>query len=526
MNRFEKAAYGGDDEYGEYDRWADGGPAWGLNKQKMIDLTRLFTAEAARRKAQLLFHADRDMRDMFTPEEAIKRISAAPNDKDLDDVENLPNYYSLQYPLKPRSGILETLRLKSPGPIDDWGPEGNPMEAVNRSLMGMRSRSGSLKKAAAFGAMMGKRAAYATPSNFSAGDHHVDLNGPNPVPDDPTQGFARFAPINNPPAAGTFPGNSGPSMGARDPMSGPPRAQGTLQQWMTPPTGTPAPSRLKQFMKQPENPPMSWAERQGIRTGTYPPPSNSIEAMRRASWTPEQHQENREYEAHRISEAQEKEKQDYRAQTPDWEYRRGGPKYGQDTPHNLAPQYNHSIVPDNTTMMGLASMGTGYAAGGLTSVAGGGGLGGGFSDATALAKSFIPKGEGTAKYLTGIGKASLPYTDPTGLGKSLVAGAEGATGTTLASRGLTAAMEAAKYKGLSEVKSLTRAGGPQTPLSAYADNHRPRSHPTSGTSMAGEPETTPGNRTVGEPQTAPGTNTVGKPQTRPMTGTIPNVPRG
>jgi len=505
MNRFEKAAYGGDDEYGEYDRWADGGPAWGLNKQKMIDLTRLFTAEAARRKAQLLFHADRDMRDMFTPEEAIKRISAAPNDKDLDDVENLPNYYSLQYPLKPRSGILETLRLKSPGPIDDWGPEGNPMEAVNRSLMGMRSRSGSLKKAAAFGAMMGKRAAYATPSNFSAGDRHVDLNGPNPVSLDPTQGFARFAPINNPPAAGTFPGNSGPSMGARDPMSTAP-ARGPLGALIGgPPKGTPAP-----FMKQP----------------TPPIPQGSIEAMRRASWTPEQHQENREYEAHRISEAQEKEKQDYRAQTPDWEYRRGGPKYGQDAPPNLAPQHNHSIAPDNAAMVGLASMGTGYAAGGLTSVAGGGGLGGGFSDATALAKSFIPKGEGTAKYLTGIGKASLPYTDPTGLGKSLVAGAEGATGTTLASRGLTAAMEAAKYKGLSEVKSLTRAGGPQTPLSAYADNHRPRSHPTSGTSMAGEPETTPGNRTVGEPQTAPGTNTVGKPQTRPMTGTIPNVPRG
>ena len=356
-----------------------------------------------------------------------------------------------------------------------------------------------LKRAAAFGAMMGKRAAYATPSNFSANDHHVDLNGPNPVPDDPTQGFARFAPINKPPAAGTFPGNSGPSMGVPDPM-GAPRAKGTLQQWMTPPTGTPAPSRLKQFMKQPE------AESQGIRTMGAPPHPNSIEAMRRASWTPEQHQENREYEAHRISEAQEKERQNYRAQTPDWEYRRGGPKYGQDAPPNLAPQHNHALPPDNAAMVNLASLGTGFAAGGLTNVVGGGGgLGGGFSDATALAKSFIPKGEGTAKYLTGIGKASLPYTDPTGLGKSLIAGAEGATGTTgttLVSRGLTAAMEAAKHKALSQAKGLVRKGGPQTPAWAYGDN---RFNPT------------PGTRTAGEPQARPGT---------PMTGTIPNVPRG
>ena len=506
MNRFEKAAYGGDDEYGEYDRWSDGGPAWGLNKQKMIDMTRLFATEAARRKAQLQFHSDRYGADMYSPEEAVKRISAVANDKDLDDVDNLPNYYNLQYPLKPRSGILETLRLKSPGPIDDWGPEGHPMEAVNRAIMGMRSRSGSLKKAAAFGAMMGKRAAYATPSNFSANDRHIDLDGPNPVPDDPTQGFARFAPINKPPAAGTFPGNSGPSMGVPDPV-GAPRAKGILQQWMTPPTGTPAPSRLKQFMKQPENPP---------RTMGAPPHPNSIEAMRRASWTPEQHQENRMYEAHRISEAQEKEKQDYRAQTPDWEYRRGGPKYGQDAPPNLAPQHNHGIAPDNAAMVGLASMGTGFAAGGLTNVVGGGGgLGGGFSDATALAKSFIPKGEGTAKYLTGIGKASLPYTDPTGLGKSLIAGAEGATGTTLVSRGLTAAMEAAKYKALSEAKGLAREGGPQTPAWAYGENRFNRTA-----------SPTPGTRTVGEPEATPGTRTVGEPQTRPMAGTIPNVPRG
>ena len=224
MNRFEKAAYGGDDEYGEYDRWSDGGPAWGLNKQKMIDMTRLFAAEAARRKAQLQFHSDRYGSDMYSPEEAVKRISAVANDKDLDDVENLPNYYNLQYPLKPRSGILETLRLKSPGPIDDWGPEGHPMEAVNRAIMGMRSRSGSLKKAAAFGAMMGKIAAEigtpngapaaapkgpslnsTPPSGLGGNGGGMDLSGGHPKFDQGSQdsllkGYANFQ-KNNPSTA-------------------------------------------------------------------------------------------------------------------------------------------------------------------------------------------------------------------------------------------------------------------------------------------------------------------------------------
>ena len=143
MNRFEKAAYGGSFDEGEYDRWVDGGPAWGLDKQKMIDLTRLFAEEAAKRKATLQFYSGKYSPDMYSPDEAIKRISASKDPNDFDD-DTLPNYYNLEYPRKPRSGILEHLRLKTPDYITDWGPEGHPMEAVNKAL----SPLSSIKKAA------------------------------------------------------------------------------------------------------------------------------------------------------------------------------------------------------------------------------------------------------------------------------------------------------------------------------------------------------------------------------------------
>ena len=85
MNRFEKAAYGGSFDEGEYDRWVDGGPAFGLDKQKMIELTRLFANEAAKRKAILKFYSSKYSPDMYSPDEAIKRIAAS---KDPNDFEN------------------------------------------------------------------------------------------------------------------------------------------------------------------------------------------------------------------------------------------------------------------------------------------------------------------------------------------------------------------------------------------------------------------------------------------------------
>jgi hypothetical protein len=191
MNRFEKAAYGGYFPEGEYDRWLDGGPAYGLDKQKMIDLTRLFAAEAAKRKAILKFYSDMYSTDMYSPDEAIKRISASKDPNDFDEADTLPNYYDLEYPRKPRSGILEHLRLKSPGYITDWGQEGHPMEAVDKAL----SQASSIKKAAEFGAMMGKVAADTwTASN--AGDWLPKGNQVAQQPRWTADNLPRPAPIN------------------------------------------------------------------------------------------------------------------------------------------------------------------------------------------------------------------------------------------------------------------------------------------------------------------------------------------
>jgi len=495
MNRFEKAAYGGADEHGEYDRWYDGGPAFGLSKQKMIDMTRLFAAEAARRKAQLQFHSDRYGDDMFSPEEAVKRIGAVNRPDRIDD-EEAPNYYSLQYPLKPRSGILETLRLKSPGPIDDWGPEGHPMESVNRSLMGMRSRSGSLKKAAAFGAMMGKRAAYATPSNFSAKPaYNPDvLNGPNPVPDDPTQGFARFAPINNPPAAGTFPGNSGPSMGARDPMSTAP-AKGPLGALIgSPPKGTPAP-----FMKQPTPYQKKLtSEEAQERAWTMDRKAGTTTGQRLAAMTPEQRQARTDQETQNIR-AENVRKRDENEAYQKWHAANPGAS-------------GHGLQPDHATMIALATAGTTAMGVGANGVIGGGShLGGAGADAWNLGKSLLPQtGRTWGQYAGGVGKNLLSY-EPTGVSKALATGfAEGGARNML--------VPAARAYGTSKLKGMARNGPGGMPYNAATDPYT--------TYAAGKSQATPGTRTVGEPQAAPGTNTVGKPQTRPMAGTIPNVPRG
>lgn len=446
MNRFEKAAYGGDDEYGEYDRWSDGGPAWGLNKQKMIDMTRLFAAEAARRKAQLQFHSDRYGADMYSPEEAVKRISAVANDKDLDDVENLPNYYNLQYPLKPRSGILETLRLKSPGPIDDWGPEGHPMEAVNRALMGMRSRSGSLKKAAAFGAMMGKRAAE-DPMSMAPAPRKLGA-----------------------PAGGTPPGKQPLSFEQNNKMRNQANAEDPRFSGAAP----------KRFNTSEE----AQTYARGLDTAAGKTTEQRVAAM-----TPEQRQA-RTNQA--IQGRQNEATQQYRAQTPDWEYQRGGPKYGQDAPYGLtaATREEAPMQPDHGAMMMMAGVAPGI-----------GGLGGTLSDAMSLGKSFIPSaGQGTRAYLGNIGKNALPFIEPSGVAKAIATGSKSNTGglSGLASAGLNSA---ASY-GQSKVKGVVRGGGPASAPYGQIAASRPN---------------TPQPAMAGNPRNISGTT---------MTGTIPNVPRG
>ena len=58
MSNFNKLAYGAYFDEGEYDRWLDGGQAYGFNKNDAVRLTKLFADEAAKRKAKLMFMVD------------------------------------------------------------------------------------------------------------------------------------------------------------------------------------------------------------------------------------------------------------------------------------------------------------------------------------------------------------------------------------------------------------------------------------------------------------------------------------
>lgn len=520
MNRFEKAAYGGsDDGFAglpgvEWERWMDGGYPDMLSPTRAAELTRLFADEAAKARAKLTFQSQRYYGDEYSPEEAIKRILSPKIDPDYYD--NTPNYYTLETPQNPRSGILEHLRLRSPKYAPVWNDDDvHPMRRVDETFKKLEKmdeddkRNGpNLKKAAAFGAMMGKRAAYATPSNFSAKPaYNPDvLNGPNPVPDDPTQGFARFAPINNPPAAGTFPGNSGPSMGVPDPMSTAP-ARGPLGALIGgPPKGTPAP-----FMKQrtPYQKKLTSEEMQE-RAWTMDRKAGKTTEQRLAAMTPEQRQARLDQETqYRHAERDRKSAENEAYQ-----------KWYASTPS----AWNHALQPDHNAMIALGTAGTMAMGVGANGVIGGGShLGGAGADAWNLGKSFLPQaGRTWGQYAGGVGKNLLSY-EPTGVSKALATGfAEGGA------RGLL--VPAAVAYGTSKLKGMVRGGPGETPYNAANDPYTTyaagKSQATPGTSIAGEPEATPGTRTVGEPQAAPGTNTVGEPQTRPMAGTIPNVPRG
>jgi hypothetical protein len=221
--------------------------------------------------------------------------------------------------------------------------------------------------------------------------------------------------------------------------------------------------------------------------------------QRVAAMTPEQRQARTNQQ---IQGRQEAATQQYRAQTPDWEYQRGGPKYGQDAPHGLTASTREEapIQADNSSMIGLASLGTGFAAGGLTGATGGGGLGGAASDAYNLAKSFIPAGQGTRAYLGNIAKNSLPYIEPTGIAKAVVTGSKANTGgfSGLAAAGLNSAVA----YGQNKLKGLVRGGGPATPSYGQIAASKPN---TPQPTMAGNPRNIPGNT---------------------MTGFVPNVPRG
>ena len=169
MNRFEKAAYGGsiDGSRGlpgaQWDRWMDMGYPSGLSPARAAALTRVFADEAAKANAKLTFQSQRYYGDHYSPEEAIERLLSPSDDQDYRHI--VPNYYELETPKNPRSGILEHLRLKSPTYAPDWSGKTHPMQQLDLAYKELEKMDNSdnemrskLKKAAAFGTMMGKRA--------------------------------------------------------------------------------------------------------------------------------------------------------------------------------------------------------------------------------------------------------------------------------------------------------------------------------------------------------------------------------
>ena len=355
-----------------------------------------------------------------------------------------------------------------------------------------------LKRAAAFGAMMGKRAAETGPTrSFTpqeqeyADNIRKSMSQPRgiasvrggPVPNGPSSNqpnypFAGFAPINNPPAAGTFAGNSGPSMGASGPVSSNKAVD-------------PGPPKMKYNNSSDA---IVAARREDRRAG-------KLTEQRLAAETPEQRQARLDQE----TQAAHAERDSKRAESEAYQ------KWYASTPS----AWNHALKPDHNAMMAMAAP-----------FAPGIGVGGIGSDIPAFAKSLIPQGKGWVPYGLNVAKNTAPLFDPTKLGKPLLTAAESGVknvGTSLLPRATAAAVSGLQDFSKSNFKSNVR-GIPGT----LANNYTPgQAYPE--TNMAGQPQARPGTNTIGQPQARPGTNTVGQPQARPstaMTGTIPNVPRG
>jgi hypothetical protein len=135
----EKAAYGSSDAGHEYDRWLDSGPAYddrplAQSRQRIIDMTKTLADAAKARGGNVKFYGERyaDPSSMYSADEAVKRLMAA---KEIDDTNEstMPNYYAMEHPRKPRSGLAELLRLKTPAYMerDEAFPAGtHPLDVV------------------------------------------------------------------------------------------------------------------------------------------------------------------------------------------------------------------------------------------------------------------------------------------------------------------------------------------------------------------------------------------------------------
>ena len=162
ISAVEKLAYGGSDTGYEYDRWLDGGPAYDdkpldQSRQRIIDMTRTLADAAKARGGNVKFYGERygDPSSMYSADEAVKRLMAA---KEIDDTNesSMPNYYSMEHPRKPRSGLAELLRLKTPAYMerDEAFPAGtHPLEVINKKYFNgpaTEKTSGELEMTTAF----------------------------------------------------------------------------------------------------------------------------------------------------------------------------------------------------------------------------------------------------------------------------------------------------------------------------------------------------------------------------------------
>ena len=343
------------------------------------------------------------------------------------------------------------------------------------------------KKAAAFGAMMGKRAAETGPTRSPtpqeqefADNLRKSMSQPRgiasvrggPVPNGPSSNQPNY------PTTGFTPGNKPPE----------PTFEQKTKAWFD---GGQVGAPPKRFANTAEG----FTHARSLDVG-----GGKTTEQRLAAMTPEQRQARTDQETQNIR-ADNVRKRDENEAYQKW--------------YAANPGINgHGITPDHQTMMAMAAP-----------FAPGIGVGGIGSDIPSFAKSLIPQGKGWVPYTTGVAKNFAPFVDPTKLAKPLLTAAESGAknvGTSWLPRAATAGFAGAENYATSNFKSNVRG------VADTVANNYTAGQATPGTSMAGQPQSRPGTNTVGQPQSRPGTNTVGQPQPRPgtaMTGTIPNVPR-
>jgi hypothetical protein len=301
------------------------------------------------------------------------------------------------------------------------------------------------EKAAAFGAMMGKRAAE---DPMSTGPKPQKLGAP---------------------AGGTPPGKQPLSFGQTNKM------------WNQ--ANTAAPQFSGAAPKRFNSPEQFTTYAQGLDTAAGKTTAQQVAAM-----TPEQRQARTDQE---MQARQDANTAQYREQNPDWEYQRGGPKYGQDAPYGLtnSTKEEEPMSTDYNTMMMAAGL-----------VPGLGSIGGVATEAWNLGKALIPSGgQGLRAYAANVGKNALPFIEPTGVAKAIVKGRQRASGAGLQGLASTSLNSAAEYAA-GKFKGTVRSGGPALTYGQIAASRPDTPQPM----MAGSPRNIPGNA---------------------MTGTIPNVPR-